>query len=140
MKRRDFLAALAAPAIAAPLLAPALVGLRRKAPRTIAGGFVGGGGALGQRLRDGTLPVARGPAQHVPIVIVGGGIAGLSAGWELKRRGVEDFVVLELESHAGGNARSGENDVSAYPWAAHYVPGPGSASTLVRELFAELGV
>jgi len=140
MKRRDFLAALAAPAIAAPLLAPALVGLRRKAPRTITGSFVDDGGAVGHRLRDGSLPLSRGAAQRVPIVIVGGGIAGLSAGWELKRRGVDDFIVLELESHAGGNARSGENEVSAYPWAAHYVPVPGPGATLVRELLEELGV
>ncbi|HMA25663.1 MAG TPA: FAD/NAD(P)-binding protein, partial [Gemmatimonadaceae bacterium] len=140
MKRREFLGALAAPVLAAPLFAPALVGLTRKSPRAIAGGFVDDAGALGHRLRDGTLLPARGVERRVPVVIVGGGIAGLSAGWELLRRGAGDFVLLELESLAGGNARSGENDVSAYPWAAHYVPVPGSASTLVRELFAELGV
>ncbi len=140
MKRREFLGALAAPVLAAPLFAPALVGLTRKSPRAIAGGFVDDAGALGHRLRDGTLLPARGVERRVPVVIVGGGIAGLSAGWELLRRGAGDFVLLELESLAGGNARSGENDVSAYPWAAHYVPVPGSTSTLVRELFAELGV
>jgi glycine/D-amino acid oxidase-like deaminating enzyme len=127
-----------------PLVAPALVGLKRKSPRTIAGGFVDDGGAVGHRLRDGTLTGggARGPETRVPVVIVGGGMAGLSAGWELRRRGagVSDFVILELESVAGGNARSGENEVSAYPWAAHYVPVPSVKSTLVRELFEELGV
>src|SRR5689334_20512282 len=51
-----------------------------------------------------------------------------------------NFVILELESAAGGHPRSGENAVSAYPWAAHYVPVPGRSSTLVRELFEELGV
>jgi glycine/D-amino acid oxidase-like deaminating enzyme len=30
--------------------------------------------------------------------------------------------------------------VSTFPWAAHYVPVPGTESTLVRELFADLGV
>jgi glycine/D-amino acid oxidase-like deaminating enzyme len=73
-------------------------------------------------------------------VIVGAGVAGLSAAWELDRRGMHDFVVLELEQEVGGNARSGQNDVSAYPWAAHYVPVPDARSTLVRELFTELGV
>ena len=139
MKRREFLAALAAPVVAAPLV-PALVGLSRKAPRAIGGGFVDDGGALGHRLRDGTLSPASGTARRIPIVIVGGGMAGLSAGWELQRRGVQDFVILELESQPGGNARSGENEVSAYPWAAHYVPVPGQNTTLVRELFEELGV
>jgi glycine/D-amino acid oxidase-like deaminating enzyme len=140
VKRRAFLGALAAPLVGVPLLAPALVGLRRKSPRTIAGGFVDDGGAVGHRLRDGTMQAVRGPEARIPIVIVGGGMAGLSAGWELRRRGVSDFVILELESVAGGNARSGENEVSAYPWAAHYVPVPSVKSTLVRELFEELGV
>ena len=40
---------------------------------------------------------------------------------------------------AGGNARWGENDISRYPWAAHYIPVP-SKGTLVRELLEELGV
>ena len=57
-------------------------------------------------------------------VIVGGGIAGLSAAWRLQKRGAE-FVVLEMEETAGGNARSGRNDATAFPWAAHYVPVPG---------------
>ncbi|HEV8448986.1 MAG TPA: NAD(P)-binding protein [Gemmatimonadaceae bacterium] len=140
MKRRAFLGALTAPLVGVPLLAPALIGLTRKSPRTIAGGFVDDGGAFGHRLRDGTMPVSRAPESRIPIVIVGGGIAGLSAGWELRRSGMTDFVILELESVAGGNARSGQNDVSAYPWAAHYVPVPGVKSSLVRELFEELDV
>lgn len=77
---------------------------------------------------------------RVPIVIVGAGIAGLSAAWRLAKRGAGDFVVLEMEDQAGGNARWGENEVSAYPWAAHYVPLPGTETELVRELFTDLGV
>ena len=45
-----------------------------------------------------------------------------------------------MEREAGGNARWGENEVSAYPWGAHYVPIPGKAAGLVRELFTDLGV
>jgi glycine/D-amino acid oxidase-like deaminating enzyme len=73
-------------------------------------------------------------------VIVGGGIAGLSAAWRLHKRGFRDFVLLEMNDSAGGNSRSGENEVSAYPWAAHYVPVPGSKAVYVRELFEDLGV
>ena len=36
-----------------------------------------------------------------------------------------DFVLLEMNHQAGGNARWGENEITAYPWAAHYVPVPG---------------
>lgn len=135
MRRREFLGVLA------PILAaPALVGLSRKTPRKIAGGFVDDAGARGHRLRDrGAMPTP-GATRRVPIVIVGGGMAGLSAGWHLQRRGVKDFVILELEETAGGNSRSGENDITPYPWAAHYVPVPNKEATLVRELFEELGV
>ena len=39
------------------------------------------------------------------VVIAGGGISGLSAGWWLKKQGFNNFVILELEHAAGGNAR-----------------------------------
>ena len=73
-------------------------------------------------------------------MIVGGGIAGLSAAWRLDKRGFRDFVLLEMLAQPGGNARWGENEVSAYPLAAHYVPIPNKEAVLVRELFEELGV
>jgi phytoene dehydrogenase-like protein len=122
------------------MAAPALIGLTRKTPPVIAGGFVDDGMQIGHRLRDGATSSTSRERRRVPIVIVGAGIAGLSAAWELARRGTTDFLLLELASQAGGNARSGENDVSAYPWAAHYVPVPGPRATLVRELFEDLGV
>ncbi len=67
-------------------------------------------------------------------------MAGLSAAWRLRKRGFRDFVLLEMEPSAGGNSRWGENEITAYPWAAHYVPVPDARATLVRELFEELGV
>ena len=126
--------------LVAPLAAPALVGLTRKAPPAIAGGFVDDGGAVGHRLRDGAEPPATRRTVRTPVVIVGAGIAGLSAGWWLRRHGLDDFTVLELERQAGGNARWGENDVSRFPWGAHYIPVPGPEATLVRTLLEELGV
>lgn len=128
LSRREFLSA-------------GLVGLIPKsAPRLPQGGFVYESQALGHALRDGRLTGAARTARRVPVLVVGGGIAGLSAAWRLQRRGLTDFVLLEMEAEAGGNARSGRNDVSAYPWAAHYVPVPGERATLVRELFTDLGV
>jgi len=133
LTRREFIAGVVA--------APALVRLARKAPRPIAGGFVDDGMSAGHSLRDGGAATQRATERRrVSVAIVGGGIAGLSAAWELDRRGFRDFVVLELLTRAGGNARAGANEVSAYPWAAHYVPVPGARATLVRELFEELGV
>ena len=139
ISRRTFLTTTAA--AAAAIAAPSLVRLTRKAPRAIAGGFVDDGGVLGHRVRDGVIERASGgEARRVPVVIVGSGIAGLSAAWWLERNGMRDFVVLEMERTAGGNSRWGESEITAFPWAAHYVPVPGPGATLARELFGELGV
>ena len=105
----------------------------------ISGKIVGASHQTGHRLRKGTFPSPK-HTQEAKIVIVGGGIAGLSAGWKLSRSGVRDFVLLELEPTAGGNARWGENHVSAYPWGAHYLPVPTAESTAVRELLDEMGL
>lgn len=128
--RREFVAASAA----------ALVGLSVKGDRAIAGSFVNDDVAIGHLMRERR---AVGPPREtirVPLVIVGGGIAGLSAAWRLQKKGFDQFVVLEMAAQPGGNSRSGESPLTSYPWGAHYVPVPGRRATYVRELFAELGV
>jgi len=94
---------------------------------------------LGHRLRDGRFP-APSETRKTGVLIVGGGIAGLSAAWTLANAAVDDFLVLEMESEAGGNARAGQSPLVAYPWGAHYLPLPGPEAVHVRELLAELGV
>lgn len=91
------------------------------------------------RLRDGNLP-APGATRRTGIVIVGGGISGLSAAWQLARTGFEDFLLLDLEQEAGGNSRAGHSPLVAYPLGAHYLPLPGQQARYVRELLAELDV
>jgi glycine/D-amino acid oxidase-like deaminating enzyme len=118
----------------------ALVGLSLKSERPVAGSFVNDSFQIGHLLRDrASVPPAK-RTEKFPVVIVGGGIAGLSAAWRLRKRGFTDFVVLEMNPEAGGNARWGENEITAYPWAAHYVPVPGPKAEYVRELFEDLGV
>ncbi len=49
------------------------------------------------------------------IAIVGAGITGLVAGWELERLGA-DFVILEADDRAGGMIRSGRVDGRILEW------------------------
>lgn len=97
------------------------------------------GHALGHRLRDGNLPRAT-DKRRAKVVIVGAGMSGLSAAWRLQRAGFNDFELLELESSPGGNARWGENNVSAYPLGAHYIPLPTKEARAARWMLADLGI
>lgn len=95
---------------------------------------------LGHRLRDGYRPQPNsGALEDVGVVIIGGGIAGLSAAWRLLGKGQRDFVVLELESVAGGTARSQRSGPFAYPWGAHYLPTPMRESEDLVQLLDEMG-
>lgn len=72
-------------------------------------------------------------------LIVGGGVAGLSAAWWLKKHGFHAFDLLELDECTGGNSVSGKNQASAYPWGAHYLPIPGPEADYVRTLLQDIG-
>lgn len=109
----------------------------------ITGQILGAGDRRGHLLRDGGQALrSQAPAERsrAPVVILGGGVAGLSAAWRLQRAGFDDFVILELEDQAGGTARSGKNAISPYPWGAHYLPVPSSGLSALCELLRELGV
>lgn len=107
--------------------------------QSIPGTLAGADLARGHRLRDGGFPP---PAieERAGIVIAGGGVAGLSAGWTLAEAGFDDFTLLELEDQTGGNARSGRNAVSAYPLGAHYLPVPNREAKALRAMLAKLGM
>ena len=121
-------------------LSAGLVGLTAKAERRIGGSFVNDSDSAGHRLRDRSWMRTPSRVVRVPVVIAGGGMAGLSAAWRLNKKHFSDFVLLEMEPEAGGNSRSGGNEVSEYPWAAHYLPVPNRKSILVREMLEEFGI
>lgn len=60
----------------------------------------------------------------IPYLIVGAGVTGLSVARQFKKKGIENFLVLELENTIGGNSANGENMYSKFPFAAHYLPLP----------------
>lgn len=121
-------------------LSAAVIGLAPKTERRIEGGFVNDSHEIGHRLRDHMEDGAPARRIRVPLIIVGGGVAGLSAAWRLAKRGFRDFLLLEMEPEAGGNSRWGSNEITAFPWAAHYVPVPNREAKLTLELFEELGL
>lgn len=110
-----------------------------KPERKIPGSIVGANAARGHLLRD--KKVDR-PADYIDkeVVIVGGGITGLSAARWLRNRGIKDMVLLELEDHVGGNAHHGKNELSAYPWGAHYIPVPNNDLTEYLSFLSECEV
>lgn len=111
------------------------------APPFPTGEIVGASDGIGHRLRDGVQIIpAQDSWQRAGVVIVGGGIAGLSAAWRLQKAGFEDFVLLELEPGPGGTARSGTSPVVPYPWGAHYLPTPLKENQNLITLLDEMGV
>jgi monoamine oxidase len=129
VSRRALLAAAAAP----------LIGCSSSPELT--GGFNGISHERGHLLR---APAAgRAPptaSRRTRVLIAGGGIAGLAAARALRLRGMDDFVLLELEDSAGGNSRGGKVGGIACPLGAHYLPVPGDDAPQVQNLLEELGL
>jgi monoamine oxidase len=98
------------------------------------------GKAAGHRLRDERPePSAVSRFEHARVVIVGAGVAGLCAAWWLERAGVKDLRVLELDDAPGGTARFGTSEVTAYPWAAHYIIAPLPEQQNLVTLLGDMG-
>jgi oxygen-dependent protoporphyrinogen oxidase len=63
--------------------------------------------------------------QRAEVIVVGGGIAGLSAAWELRDR---DVIVLEAEPRVGGRLMSEPRDPYWLNFGGHVVGGPETAT------------
>ncbi|MBC8164140.1 MAG: NAD(P)/FAD-dependent oxidoreductase [Roseiflexaceae bacterium] len=67
--------------------------------------------------------------QHIPIVIIGSGFGGLGTAIQLKRHGIEDFVIFERAGDVGGVWRDNRYpgcacDVQSHLYSFSFAPNP----------------
>lgn len=93
----------------------------------------------GHLLRTG-LAVVPAQSEQAEVVIVGGGVAGLSANRWLHRHRAGKVVLLEMEDQPGGNAAAGKNQHTAFPWGAHYLTLPNNDLQELLDFLQEQGV
>ncbi len=118
-------------------------------PAHVAGGWLGPVMARGHAWRDGQVGAASlgatsatrsGDVRRVHTLIVGAGVAGLSAAHHLMQQGIDDIALIDLDDQPGGNAQGHQMAGLGCPIGAHYLPMPGAQATEVRAFLAELGV
>lgn len=110
-----------------------------KLQKKIKGKIKGASAHIGHMLRDKnfTEPVS---VMQKKIVIVGGGVSGLSAAYHLQKAGFTDFLLLDLQEKTGGNSTYDSNNISAFPWGAHYVPIPNNSLVEYQQFLKEADV
>lgn len=84
------------------------------------------------------LPLSSGE-KKVDTVIIGSGIAGLSAAWRLQQHGYKNFVLL-MGAEPFGNANAGQWQDVPYPRGGHYLPLPTLESAHIREMLSAWGI
>jgi protoporphyrinogen oxidase len=95
---------------------------------------------IGHQLRDtdfSAMPLLS--ERSVDVLIIGSGVAGLTAAWNLQKAGYKNFAVLagpEVHGNAAGLSIEGH----ACPTGAHYLPLPSVESIATREILHAMGV
>src|SRR3546814_10389593 len=107
--------------------------------------------AYAMRIIDGSSDVCSSDLAAVPIVsgctaqkrsglddlIIGGGLSGLAAGWELKKGGFERFAVLEARDRVGGRTLNQTVNGAPVEAGATWI---GGGQTAMSDLCRELGI
>jgi NAD(P)-binding Rossmann-like domain len=79
-------------------------------------------------------------AKRCQVLVVGSGIAGLSAVWNLRRQGLKDILLLDGPEYMGNAASYQFTEGQGVPTGAHYLPLPSPESQHVREILKAMGV
>ncbi len=105
------------------------------------GEIVGANANIGHILRENrSFEVPENNWESAKVAIIGGGAAGLTAAWKMRKKDINDFVLLELENRIGGTAASGTTNQFSYPWGAHYLPIPFKENTELIALLDEMNL
>ncbi len=136
--RRKFLQKIAALLCCQSLLKPLSAGadesVSDKLPFKVSN-WTGDDFTIGHKLRAGDLPTfPASPERTVDFVIIGGGIAGLTAAHKLKDK---DILLLEQYDSIGGHARGGSYRGIDYSWGSAYT---STINGTTGELFSDLGI
>src|SRR5262245_5986500 len=110
----------------------------RTLPRRYEGELIEERYGIAHRLRDGSLEIPtlapEGPLHDA--IVLGGGVSGLMAAWDLVRGGLEDVVLYEKEDYIGGNARKGHANGTDYTCATWSLVRP--KDPFLKRLYADL--
>lgn len=96
------------------------------------------GRAEGHFLRDRSRLPAPSSIVETDVVILGSGVAGVSAAWKLGQAGARALMIDGPEPF--GNAAGARYGDLACPTGAHYLPLPSTEAVHVRAMLADVGV
>jgi hypothetical protein len=91
--------------------------------------------AICHQVRDGQHFDLPAPSAHADMVVVGGGVAGLSAAYFLRGK---DWLLLEKEEHFGGNAYQEEFDGQPFATGSAYAYRGDEGDQLASEIGLQL--
>lgn len=87
-----------------------------------------------------TAPDAKDLGLTYDCLIVGGGVSGLSALYHLEKRKRGTYALFEAQQACGGNAQYGKNQISSFPYGAHYLPVPNSDLKELIDFLEQCGI
>ncbi len=120
MDRRTFLSSLSLCITSA--LGTTLVNSCKRQEQTATTHITSSAHKLGHKLKTGNLPLPEREGETYDTIVIGSGVAGLSAARYLRKQGIDNVAIIEVNHHIGGNASSGKRNTYRYPYGAHYLP------------------